>query len=171
MRQAQETAGPSHRQQQPSLHPNLRPPQGPVLSHEQSLSSRHNTSVPIPSHSNSLPQTIQRTPMTCHINPQPNHLASKHLGPQSSHLSPDRNHYSPLPTHPLSNPSPITHQHSSGQPIPGIIRPPPPYSQPQSGLIPSHPSLQYCKPDHTQPQPSRSCNPLQHSCREQDFKL
>lgn len=167
--QAQETAGPSHGQLQPSLHPSLRLPQasvqGPVLNHEKSLPSRHNISIPVLSHGqlhpvNANTQPIQHTHTLIH--PQPNHLASNHLGLQSRQLSPDCSHYSPhspLPSHPLSNPSPTTHQHSSGQPMPGIIHPPPPYSSPQP------------KSGHTQPQPSWSFNPLQHSYREQDFKL
>ncbi|XP_029937528.1 DNA repair protein REV1 isoform X2 [Myripristis murdjan] len=164
LRQAQETAGPSHGLLQPSFHQNLQPPQGSVqrtvLNHEQSFSSRHNNSIPSRSHNqlhpgNFHPQSTQRSPAARFISPQPGHLASIHPGPQHRHLSTEPRHYSPALTHPLPKSSPVAHLHK----------------QPQSSLMPPHASLQHRKLGQPQPQTSLSCNPLQSSCRELEVKL
>ncbi|XP_071775816.1 DNA repair protein REV1 [Centroberyx gerrardi] len=163
LRQAQETAGPSHGLLQPSLHQNLQPPQGSihrtVLNHEPSLSSRHNNSISSTSHNqlhpgNFHPQSIQHSPPARFINPQPSHLASIHPGPQHRHLNTEPRHYSPH-THPLSNPSTDAHQQNSSQ----------------SSPMPPHPSLQHRTLNHPQPQTSLSCSPLQSSYRELEVKL
>uniref|UniRef100_A0A667ZFE6 DNA repair protein REV1 n=1 Tax=Myripristis murdjan TaxID=586833 RepID=A0A667ZFE6_9TELE len=66
LRQAQETAGPSHGLLQPSFHQNLQPPQGSVqrtvLNHEQSFSSRHNNSIPSRSHNQLHPGNFHPHP-------------------------------------------------------------------------------------------------------------
>ncbi|KAM3862318.1 uncharacterized protein ACN63O_014078 [Diretmus argenteus] len=102
LRQAQEAAGSSYGLLQPSLHQTFQPPQDniqrSVLSHEPSLSSCHDDSIPSPSH-NQL-----------HPGPQPSHVASIRPGPQHRHLSTEPKHNSPL-----SNPSPITHPHNPSQ--------------------------------------------------------
>ncbi|KAM4608878.1 DNA repair protein REV1 isoform 2-T2 [Polymixia lowei] len=180
LRQAHDTAGPSHGLLKPSIHQNLRPPQGsiqgPALNHEQSFHSRQNNSIPSPTHNQLHPcnfhlQSIQHSPIAGFTTPKPSHVIPNQLGSQHRHPGTGPRHYSPLQTHALSNPSPATHPHGLEHPLPGCIRPPPPYSRSPSSLVPSRPSVQHRKHGHTKPQTSVSSNPLQPSYRELDLKI
>lgn len=156
MWQTSEIAGPSQGLLQPSVHQKLHLPQRSaqfsVLNHEQSSSSCQKKSIPHPSHSplyqdNIQPQSVQQSSATRSTNPQPSHIASRHLNT-------DPKHRSHLHAYPLSNPSPAKHLHKP----------------PQSNLQTPHPNLEHQRAGQSQPQINSSCNSAHSGGKEVEIK-
>ncbi|XP_062312560.1 DNA repair protein REV1 [Osmerus eperlanus] len=171
VRQAPETAaGPSLGQPLPSLH-------GPVSRHDQPQPGLLPSHVPLhPGNYHSLlhlypqPYPVHNSPLAELLNP---HFSPNLPSPQSNLLGQGPGLYSPFPN-PVpvpSDPDPPSHPHGTGQPLPGWVRSPLPYTPPKASRQSAHPSHEHLSSGRSPLEPSLSSSHIQHSYHNLSLRL